>query len=446
MSSSSLPQVLICDDDPTFHLAVKQCLKGKYACRSAHHSDEAAAILAAHPVDVVLLDVQMRTPDEGLRAIPRLREIDPDVEIVMASGLSDLETIHEAVRKGAHDYVPKDFEPEVLEHALGLAMGRRALRKTNERLSFEAATAQRRHVLVGDSEAIGGLRKVIEKYRASDANVVITGETGTGKEVVARQLRSSLAPFVAVDSATIQSSTAESQLFGHEKGAFTGAERTTKGVFEEADGGIVYFDEIANMPLEIQAKLLRVLQEKEVTRLGSSKTIPLRFRVICATNQDLGELVRQGKFKDDLLQRLNVLPIELVPLRERKEDIPGLVAHFANQSGRTLTFTEEALSTLAAYEWPGNVRELGNLVAYVLTMADGPEIDVTDLPPRIRGARPAPGPGAAGDFYERVAAFERRLLSDEYARLSGNVRRLAMELNMDRSHLYTKLREHGIKS
>ena len=296
-----MPLILICDDDKTFHLAVKHSLKGKYECRSAYNGDEALAIVRAQKIDLVLLDIQMRTPDEGLVYIPRLKDADPDLMIVMASGTTDFRTVRDAIRLGAVDYIPKSFDPDDLEHTLELVLQRRALERKNDRLNFEAVASLRKQVLVGESTPARELRKKIERMRASPANVVITGETGTGKEVVARLLRKtlpdgSLEPFVAVDSATIQGSTAESQLFGHERGAFTGAEKMSKGVFEEADGGVVYFDEIANMPLEIQAKLLRVLQEKEITRLGSPKTIALEFRVICATNRNLDELVREGKF------------------------------------------------------------------------------------------------------------------------------------------------------
>jgi DNA-binding NtrC family response regulator len=450
-----LPQLLICDDDTTFHLAVKYALKGKFECRSAYHGDEALAIVRNHRIDLLLLDVQMRTPDEGLRYIPQLREADGDLAIVMSSGRTDFNTVREAMRLGATDYVPKDFDPNDLHHTLIQALGRRSLVQQQEQKDFEVRTQhQRKHSLVGESPAIKSLRKTIEKFRASNANVLITGETGTGKEVAARQMRGmlpdgSLAPFIAVDSATIQSSTAESLLFGHEKGAFTGAEKTTKGIFEEANGGIVYFDEIGNMPLEIQAKLLRVLQEKEVARLGSARAIQLEFRVVCATNKDLDQMVKQGHFKDDLLQRLNVLPLHLPPLRERKEDVPALLSHYLTQQPGKLKLSEAAVELLQTYPWPGNIRELINLVAYVATMADSEEIDLADLPPKIRDeARKSTSASApastGGNFYDQVAEFEKRILAEEYTKHGGNVSQLALKLGMDRSHLYTKLREYGI--
>ncbi|MCM2322814.1 MAG: sigma-54 dependent transcriptional regulator [Oligoflexia bacterium] len=459
-----LPVVLICDDDSLFHMAVKTSLKGRCECRSAYNTDEALAILRNQSAEIILLDVKMRTEDEGLKAIPRLKAANGEIAIIMSSGLKDYQTVREAMRLGATDYVAKDADPEELALTIGRVLERNSLLKTAAQQNFEATTHQRQHLLVGTSPKIQTLRKMIERVRLSNANVVIFGETGTGKEVVARQLRrtgadGTLLPFVAMDSSTIQSSTAESILFGHEKGAFTGAERPAKGIFEEASGGIVYFDEIANMPLEIQSKLLRVIQEKEVVRLGSSRPIPLEFRVICATNKDLEAMCRAGTFKDDLLQRLNVLPLELPPLRDRQEDVPLLAEHFLRRQGATaekVKFTDDAIAVLQRYAWPGNVRELCNVVAYVTTMTEGPEIDVADLPPRIREHRPAPGAltaesGASSSdnsdgFYEVVAEFEKQLLVRELTRFEGNVSRLALALKMDRSHLYTKLRQYGIQN
>lgn len=458
----TLPQILICDDDSTFHLAVKYSLKGRVECRSAYHSEEAIAILKNQAIDIVLMDIQMRTSDEGLRCIPRLKEIDEDVSIIMSTGLSDIQSIREAMRLGASDYVPKDFDSLELNHAIQLALERRHLLRRRAQQNFEAASSQKKHVLVGSSPAIVQLRRTIEKVRESNANVLITGETGTGKEVVARLLRKtlpdgSLEPFVAVDSSTIQGTMAESILFGYEKGAFTGAEKTTKGIFEEANGGIVYFDELGNMPLEIQAKLLRVVQEKEVVRLGSSKVIKLDFRVICATNRDLEKMSSEGQFKYDLLQRINVLPMHLAPLRDRLSDIPDLCSHFLSSVsyGKTsLRMTQDALDALMAYSWPGNVRELSNIISYLAAMVDGSEVDFADLPPKLRDARQVAAitqctqgqtpPSEGKGFYEQVSAFEKALLEEGYRSAGGNISRLAVRFAMDRSHLYTKLREHKI--
>jgi DNA-binding NtrC family response regulator len=458
---SQLPQLLICDDDTLFHMSFKQALKSKFEIKTAYNGDEALAIVKTHNIDVILLDIHLRSPDEGLRFIPKLLAVDPEVSIVMNSSSTDFLTVREAMKLGAVDYVAKDFASEELFHTLNQVLERRRILKRQEQQNYEAVHAQRQHLLVGASRSISTLRNHLEKIRNSPANVLIAGETGTGKEVIARQLRKSLPtgelePFIAVDSATIQSSMAESILFGHEKGAFTGADRISKGIFEEAHGGVVYFDEISNMPLSIQAKLLRVLQEKEVTRLGSSKVIKLDFRVICATNKDLEKMAQEGTFKDDLLQRLNVIPILLPPLRERVEDIPALVEHFiSRQSFRTdsIHFSKDCFEALKAYSWPGNIRELGNLISYLLTMVENSEIEVADLPPKfrdaIRAAASQPLPQALKapeyqSFYQQVSEFESTMLKREYDRFQGNVSQLALALGMDRSHLYTKLKEYGI--
>lgn len=450
----NLPQVLICDDDSSFHQLVKTSLKGKYGCRSTYNTDEAINVLKNHTIDVILLDIQMRTPEEGLKAIPLFRAIDDDIAVVMISSLKDFKIIQEAVRLGAIDYVEKDSEPDELVHSLARIFEKKELLKRNIQHKTEVIKQARSHVLIGETSDMVALKKTIDRVRQSNANVLISGETGTGKEIVARLLRKtlpdgSLEPFIAIDSATIQSSTAESFLFGHEKGAFTGAEKTTKGVFEEAHGGLVYFDELANMPYDIQAKLLRVLQEKEISRLGSSKVIKLDFRVVCATNQDLQELGRSGHFKTDLFQRINVLPIQIPPLRERKEDIPLLIEyllqkHGAGKSG--LTLAADTLICLQGYPWPGNVRELSNLVSYLVTMTESSEVSISDLPARFRNA-PAPSSNEAEDsagFYTKVAQFEKDILKNEYGRMKGNVSRMALALGMDRSHLHNKLKEYGI--
>jgi DNA-binding NtrC family response regulator len=460
---SQKPQVLICDDDSLYHLALKAALKSQYDCKSAYHTDEALAVVRNHSIDVLLLDVQMRTPEEGLQAIPKILEIEPDLPIVMISGNIGFETVKKALTLGATDYIHKDFNPDDLVHVLQRVRERKALITRREQQNFEVRSEQKKHVLIGDSPQTKEVRRLIEKFRESPANVLITGETGCGKEIVARSLRGRtadglLCPFVAVDSSTIQSTTAESTLFGHEKGAFTGAEKMNKGVFEEANGGIVYFDEISNMPMNIQVKLLRVIQEKEITRLGSTKTIQLDFRVVCASNQDLDVMVSKGLFKEDLLQRLNVLPMSLTPLRERVEDIAPLVDHFLKlESTRSgMQFSEEAIDTLKKYPWPGNVRELVNVIAFTAAMTETDLIEIADLPPKLRDfARPrlgaASGAGgidsgksSGGTFYEQVAAFEKKLLFDAYPAAEGNVSKLALTLGMDRSHLYTKLKEYGL--
>lgn len=457
---SRKPTILICDDDRDFHFAFKAIFRGKYEFRSTYNTEEAFAVVKNQQIDLLILDIQIRTPDEGLCAIPKFKEIDPDLDIIVSSGLTDYKTVLSAMKLGAINYLVKGANPDEITITIAQTLERRSLVQKTQQQNFEAVNTQKQHLLLGESAAIQILKKTIDRIRQSPANVVITGETGTGKEVVARQLRKAfpdgtLAPFVAIDSSTIQASTAESILFGHEKGAFTGAERTTQGLFEEANNGIIYFDEIGNMPLEIQAKLLRVIQEREISRMGSSRILSLNFRVVCATNKNLEEMVTKGEFKDDLLQRLNVLPIQLPPLRDRKEDIPILIRHFLTRLGppaNQLNFTNGAIEILQAYSWPGNIRELSNVIAYVTTMADGPDVDAADLPPKFRDAKikadhsinSTKPSSECLSFYDQVTQFEKELLRKEYQKHEGNISKLAFSLGMDRSHLYTKLKEAGL--
>lgn len=451
--------VLICDDDELFRKGLRHLLHGRFDVKTAADSDEALAIVKQSRVDIAILDVQMRSKNEGLKAIPLLKAADEDLTIVMTSGLTDFATVREAMQFGAVDYIPKAAGSDDMLVSLERIIEMRRLRQIQRQQIEESKHVHDRYVLIGSSEAMASVRKVITKIKESAANVIITGETGTGKEVAARLLRGvrqdgSLAPFVAIDASTITGTLADSILFGHEKGAFTGADRTRKGIFEEADGGIVFFDEISNMSLEVQAKLLRVLQEREVRRIGSARTIGLQFRLVCATNRQLDKLIVQGAFKDDLYQRLNVIPLEIPPLRLRTEDIPELIEHFLQlQPGasRRVSFTKDAIEVMENYSWPGNVRELGNLVAYLTTMCDSSEIDVADLPPKLRDcqmshetADVSRSVSGEKNFYKRTAEWESDLLRKEYELAGGNVSRMALNLGMDRSHLYTKLRLYKI--
>jgi len=330
---SVLPRLLICDDDRLLHTALKLGLKSKYDVSSAYHGDEALAFLRRQCFQAVILDIRIRTQDEGLRYISRLRDLDSDMAIIIVSGVQEFSVVKEALRLGADDYIVKDSEVESWIIALDRAIEKKILFRKNEIHRSELDRVNQKNVLIGSSEKIELLRKQIARARESSASILIQGETGVGKEIVARLLRQSspkgdLKPFIAVDSATIQNSMAESLLFGYEKGAFTGADKSTRGLFEEANGGSIYFDEMGNMPVSIQNKILRVIQEKEVMRLGSSRSISLSFRVISATNRDLGEMVAQGSFKEDLYHRINVIPLWVPPLRERKEDIPLLIDYF----------------------------------------------------------------------------------------------------------------------
>lgn len=461
MITKGKTKLLLVDDDSVYLAAAKRFLTrdGLFEAKTVETAEAALVEIKSQAFDMVLLDVNLHTPAAGFACLERIRELDPQLKVVMLSGEKDFHIVRQAIQTGALDYIPKDSAPDELVYSIQRALEKGELKKFMAQRNFEVAVDQKKHSLVGSSAVMEELRSLIQRARRTNFNVIITGETGTGKEVVARHLRGESdkgewLPFVAVDSSTIQSTTAESQLFGHEKGAFTGADKQRRGLFEEADGGIIYFDEIENMPLDIQGKLLRVVQEQEVTRFGSTKPISLEFRVVCATNKHLPEMVKDGKFKEDLYQRLNVIPIRVPSLREHAEDIPELVEFFSKKhsfDGKQIELSDEALDAFMAYSWPGNVRELGNVIAFLTAMRDDPYIELEDLPLEIR----SPGRGEikvpAGvveindaNYYRRMAQYEKSVLEAEYRLAQGNISRLAQRLGLDRSTLYSKLGMHGI--
>lgn len=462
-------KILIVDDDRGIQMATKYMLRDKYDCISAYNGDEAKAIIQSQPLDLVLLDIHMRHHEEGLEYLPLLKAIDPDLDFIMVSSNTELDLASRAIKGGASAYLVKDHSADQLVITIESVFGKRELLHDNEHYVRDRKRILEKNQLIGASKAVVQLMKDIEKIRRSKANVIITAETGCGKELVARHIGAiDGKPFVSVDSATITSSMAESILFGHEKGSFTGATSQSKGLFEEANGGTIYFDEISNMPLEIQSKLLRVFQEKEIKRLGSTRSIPLEFRVICASNKDLEVLCSEGKFKEDLYQRMNVISLRIPPLRERSEDIPLLVEHFFDRfkcDGSPQSMSDEALACLARYSWPGNVRELSNLVANLCTMiTDQSVVEVEDLPEKIRASNLSINPdklksisevpsdselatlfASEGiDFYTYMHSVEGNALRALYKQFNGNILQMSKTLKISRSHLYSKLSAHQI--
>ncbi len=455
----SNPKILICDDEQNIHLSIKSSFEKEYIFKSAYRSDEALVILKNNQIDLVLLDINVEHERSGLALIPKIKALNEEIKIVVFSGLNNFDTVKNAILNGASDYIIKDANPDELKHVLAKTLLQQQTERLNQQQQFELKKHHSANSLIGESEAIQKVRKQIEKARNSPASILISGETGCGKEVIARALRKtnpdgSLEPFIAVDSSTIQSSVAESILFGFEKGAFTGADKTTRGLFEEANGGTIYFDELANMPLDIQNKLLRVVQEKEVMKMGSSKPISLDFRVICATNQNLEDLVSKGKFKDDLYQRLCVLQIEAPSIRDRIDDVPLLLNYFSEKLRGNLNplhFLPETLEVLKSYSWPGNVREIHNLVLYLYTMMDQENVSPLDLPPKfLKNLGTTSSANRAHQnrqsFYEAVEDFEKKFLEKHYSDFEGNVSKMAATLEMDRSYLHGKLKGFGIHS
>jgi DNA-binding NtrC family response regulator len=463
---SARTTVLVVDDDADVRTSLEMILQyDGYDVWTARDGVEALARLereenAGRAPGVVLCDVKMPKLD-GLEVLPRLLDRPAAPSVIMISGHGDIQTAVEAVRKGAVDFLEKPLEQNRVLVSIANALREKRLAAENQNLKRQISE---RWQLVGASAAMKALREQIARVAASDASVLITGENGSGKELVARQVHLSSprgsGPFVTVNCAAIPSELIESELFGHEKGSFTGAHERRVGHFEAADGGTLFLDEIGDMPLAAQAKVLRALETHEVTRVGSSKALAIDLRVVSATNADLTRAVEEKTFRQDLYYRLNVVPLRVPPLRERLEDVEPLALHvlreIAERTGRApRTLAREALELLRTLDFPGNVRQLRNLLEAATVFADGSAIERADLeqvlangPGLSSPSRAAPGedPFQAGSFEafkdQSEALFFRRKLAEH----GGNVKRTAESLGMQRSHLYKKLDRYGLKS
>jgi len=399
--------------------------------------------------DLILSDVVMPGKD-GLKLLEELKTEGVSTPVVMMSGQAHIEMAVRATKLGALDFLEKPIATDKLLLTVENALRLQRLESENRQLKQRLG----KHEIVWRGETMGRVMQQVERVAASETRVCILGETGTGKELVARTLheRSARAsgPFVAVNCAAVPAELIESELFGHEKGSFTGASGRHTGKFEQADHGTLFLDEIGDMPLHMQAKLLRVLEEGEIERVGSEKPLRVDVRVLVATHRDLQEQVQKGTFRQDLFHRIYVFPLVLPPLRERREDIPELIKHFANQVSslngwKTAQFSDEALKALQAYSWPGNVRELRNMVERLMLLAANNTVDLDT----VRLAMPSstthgpvdPGTGALAD---RVEAFEREVILAELKRCQFNVAAAARALDLERSHLYKKAEQLGI--
>ena len=448
--------ILVVDDEAGVRGSLAGILGDEgYAVHAVETGEAALAALAARRFDLVLLDVWLPGRD-GLEVLGRIRETDAELPVVVISGHGTIETAVKAVRLGAQDFVEKPLSLEKTLLAVKNALQRRRLesevRVLKQRLD-------ERYVMVGESPALRRLRAEIEQAAPSNGRALIFGENGTGKELVARaihagSLRAS-GPFVEVNCAAIPEELIESELFGHVKGAFTGALAARKGKFELADGGTLFLDEIADMSLKTQAKVLRALQEQRIEPVGGAGSVEVDVRVIAATNKDLEEEIREGRFREDLFFRLNVIPFRVPPLRERREDVPLLARHFmellsAEHGRRPRSIAPEALAALAQLPWPGNVRELRNIIERLVIMTPGDTIERRHLPASLLEALPAEaaaaedaGPGG-GSLVEAREAFERRYILEKYRECGGNMSRTAEALGVERSNLYRKMKAYGL--
>ncbi|MHB1605724.1 MAG: sigma-54-dependent transcriptional regulator [Leptospirales bacterium] len=447
----SRESVLVVDDEPNILKVLGEVLSDEgYRVLTARSASEGLSRLEEELPDVIFLDVWLGS-DDGLELMGKFRERYPEIPVIVMSGHGTIETAVRAIKTGAFDYVEKPFSLDKILITIRHALRQRNLEEENQSLR---RIVERNYRIVGDSDPISFLMESISKAGPTNGWVLIQGENGTGKELVAREIHR-LSPrhgraFVDVNCAAIPESLIESELFGYEKGAFTGAMAQKKGKFEIASGGTLFLDEIGDMSLPTQAKVLRVLQEKRLQRVGGNRDIPIDVRVIAASNKDLQELIRKREFRDDLFYRLNVIPVTVPPLRERPNDIPLLVAHFiedltTNEGLKPKGFTEEAIGLLCRYPWPGNVRELRNLVERLLIMIPDPVIDgaaissmLGNIPEGQAGPLAHRGPLA---LKEARDAFEREYIQETIRNCDGNMTRASEILKVDRTSLYRKLKQ-----
>jgi len=447
--------ILIVDD----HRAVREELAfalGYDGWQTAQAADGPTGLAAAldAAVDLVLLDVKLPGLD-GLEVLSKIKDARPLLPVVMISGHGDLDTAVLAVRRGAYDFLQKPFANDRV--LLSIRNALRAAKLQHENSALRAAIAAD-HKLLGDSAAMQHVRAVIDKVAPTDVPVLVTGENGTGKELVARQLhraRRTNASFVALNCAAIPEDLVESELFGHEKGAFTGAIAARIGAFEQADGGTLFLDEVGDMPLAMQAKLLRTLQERTVQRLGGQQVRTVDVRVVAATNQDLGHMVAEKTFREDLFYRLHVVRIHLVPLRERQDDIETLARHFLDQATARNGLPPHrlgasAITWLAAQPWPGNVRQLKNVIESAAVLGESTDLEASDLQAVLTPSPSGTKEGGTDWFrFEKLedfrAATEKEFLRRKLLEFGGNIKRTAERIELQRSNLYKKLERYGLK-
>lgn len=449
-----MAKLLIVDDEVSIGDALRQVFEYEgHQVRVAGDGKEALAMVEAAPPDVTFLDVKMPGMN-GLEVLEEIRNHDPQALVVMISGHGTIDTAVEATRKGAYDFLEKPLDTDRLLVTLRNALEVKGLEDSVQRLKTEVET---RHEIVGSSFQIRQVLERVERVGPTEARVLITGENGTGKELVARAIHrtSSRAEkrFVEVNCAAIPSELIESELFGHMKGSFTGAIADRAGKFEQAHEGTLFLDEVGDMSLAAQAKVLRALEEGVVTRVGSSKSIQVNVRVVAATNKDLEAEIKEARFREDLYYRLNVVPIELPPLRDRREDIPMLVQHFVDllqrKDGVTpREITHGALERLQKMEWAGNVRELRNTVERLLILSSGESIEAEDVELLVSGGAGVGALGAellqAPTFSEFKDQAERAFLLQKLREHDWNVSETARVIDMPRSNLYKKIERYGL--
>lgn len=442
--------ILVVDDEKSIRDSMKMILEyEKYSVVFAENGVKGLSVFAGTEVDAVFLDIKMPPGKDGIEILKEMKRARPEIPVIMISGHGTFDTAVEATKLGAFDYLPKPLDRDKLLVTLRNAIERR-------QLAGELQLLRERDEILGESPKIKEILSVIQRVAPTDARVLITGESGTGKELVAKGIfrsskRSSM-PFIEVNCAAIPSELIESELFGHEKGSFTGATAQRIGKFEQADGGTIFLDEIGDMSMQAQAKVLRVLEEGKVERVGGNSTIPVDVRVIAATNKNLSEEIAKGLFREDLFHRLNVIPIHLPPLRERRDDIAILVNAFmsdiCSRNGLPQkSLSHNALATLVNMTWSGNVRELRNIIERLVIMSSASVVDTADLEILPMGKRDEVEGiiHTASSFQEFKDKAEAAFIKHQLEIHEWNVSKTAEALEMERSNLYTKIKKYGLE-
>ena len=437
--------ILIVDDEDSVRESLYNWfIEDGYNVGCAENAKQALSILESKNFDIILADIKMPGMD-GLEMHRRIRSLNKDAIVIIMTAFASVITAVQALKDGAYDYITKPFDPDDLSHLIRNAARQITLKSENEALRNKIVSLENVEDLIGNSEAMIKVLKEIERVAQSNSPVIITGESGTGKELVARAIHSNsqrkFSPLVSVHCGALTESLLESELFGHEKGAFTGAMFNRKGRFEMADGGTIFLDEIATISPKMPIELLRVLETKTFVRVGGNKEITSDFRVICASNKDLNQMVKNGTFREDLYYRLNVVNIKIPPLRERIEDIPMLVDHFikvycTSMSRNIMSIDKAALKRLETYDFPGNIRELENMIERAIVIGNEKEIRLKDLPFER---------DVASSSIESLDDLEKKFILQILNKYDWNISRSAKALKVDRVTLYNKIKKYDLK-
>jgi two-component system NtrC family response regulator len=442
--------LVVDDEEPQRRLLAGFLKKRGYGVETAGDADEAMKIVSSRTVDLVLTDLRMPGPT-GVELVDAVRGANPEIPVVVMTAYGTVASAVDAMKRGAADYLSKPVDLDELEVLVARTLERRALVSENRALREQVESRYRLAGLETGNARMQEAINVAARAAGSRATILVRGESGTGKELLARAIHYASprrrAPLVAVNVAALPETLLESELFGHERGAFTGADRERRGRFELADGGTLFLDEIGDLPRSTQVKLLRVLQEQAFERLGGTRTVKVDVRLVAATHRDLEAMVKEGTFREDLFFRLNVVCITLPPLRERREDIPLLVDHFLRNfedEGKARSVSREAMDLLLKHDYPGNVRELENLIHRAVVLSRDEVVATSDLPLHLGELRPEPGDAEAAPFKERVESFEKALILEALDRSDGVQTRAAASLGMTERHLRYKLKKYRL--